>query len=650
VDELIAMGSPRLKAALKARGMRAGGNAPLLAERLWWRCKTTLFADDSRNRIARQKSLRPIGAYSTVQPMNLAMEKKKFLDAALEYEAGRSSCPPADPHFEYAESDRCEKACPAVPCTCSRYKLWQDYGPADDAYLADALRIIQSSSNTSADSTHAHARSTVAGMAAAAAKSSAAATEVGVSGEAHETLKSSHVKAWLPDETTPNKATREAYGAALVQRTGSMGSADLGENERAMEEAVRRYLIDLGVEELIGIQWMDPKVCASASMITSAEPGGELRGKLHLVKGKEFTSTRLQGLLDHEIGTHFTRALNHHLRGFRHAGAGKLGCAGVGSSSKGGSLRELITEEGLATLNTLLASDSLSLSSPALSYYAQSRALHLGFSELFLELRKFVPSPASRWSYCFRCKRGLKDTSVPGAFGKDRAYLEGAIRILEQRHSLDFLVLHAAKVSLEDYPDIKRIPLPPFYHRHKPPLLPPPPSAASVPAAGVQDAVAGGSETAATDRVAVAAGGVTAVTGCATGAAEEREGGDGGGARDEGRMWGDEGRIWGVDQRDRPGTAEEDWEGGLSPFHEQVPCTIRSGPALCSGTPDGARAVKEHELGARTRSTNLSTNSEHELGAPTPNELGARTRSTNLPKPETPDDKASARLLSRPIR
>ncbi len=39
VDELVAMGSPRLKAALRARGMRAGGSAPLLAERLWWKCK-----------------------------------------------------------------------------------------------------------------------------------------------------------------------------------------------------------------------------------------------------------------------------------------------------------------------------------------------------------------------------------------------------------------------------------------------------------------------------------------------------------------------------------------------------------------------------------------------------------------------------------
>ena len=83
------------------------------------------------------------------------------------------------------------------------------------------------------------------------------------------------------------------------------------------------------------------------------------------------------------------------------------------------------SEEGLATLNTLLSSDTPWLTSPALSYYAQCRAMHLGFTDLFRELRHLVPSAAARWAYCFRCKRGLRDTSVPGSLGKDSAYLAG---------------------------------------------------------------------------------------------------------------------------------------------------------------------------------------------------------------------------------
>ncbi|KAJ1491376.1 hypothetical protein T484DRAFT_1774510 [Baffinella frigidus] len=121
-------------------------------------------------------------------------------------------------------------------------------------------------------------------------------------------------------------------------------------------------------------------------MVTSSSPL-ELTGKLHLVRDVRMTSARLGALLDHEIGTHFLRAYNHHAR-------------------------NLPNEEGLATLNTLLFGTSKSLVSSAISYYAQWRATELGFSELFQDLRQFVPSPQSRWAFCFRVKRGLRDTSL----------------------------------------------------------------------------------------------------------------------------------------------------------------------------------------------------------------------------------------------
>ena len=50
----------------------------------------------------------------------------------------------------------------------------------------------------------------------------------------------------------------------------------------------------------------------------------------------------------HSKGTHFLRALNHHVRGLPPAGNKPQGVI------KGLALRELVTEEGLATLNTLL--------------------------------------------------------------------------------------------------------------------------------------------------------------------------------------------------------------------------------------------------------------------------------------------------------
>jgi hypothetical protein len=48
VDDLASVGTPRLKSALRARGMATGGRSTALAERLWWKSKMSHFADSSR--------------------------------------------------------------------------------------------------------------------------------------------------------------------------------------------------------------------------------------------------------------------------------------------------------------------------------------------------------------------------------------------------------------------------------------------------------------------------------------------------------------------------------------------------------------------------------------------------------------------------
>ena len=50
-----------------------------------------------------------------------------------------------------------------------------------------------------------------------------------------------------------------------------------------------------------------------------------------------------------------------------------------------------------------------------------------------------------------RVKRGMTDTSKPGAFCKDQATFDGALRILERRKEIYFPGLFAGKVSLETY-------------------------------------------------------------------------------------------------------------------------------------------------------------------------------------------------------
>ena len=47
-------------------------------------------------------------------------------------------------------------------------------------------------------------------------------------------------------------------------------------------------------------------------------------------------------------------------------------------------------------------------------------------------------------------KKGLADTSAPGAFGRDQCYFTGAVKLLQLRRHIDFVKLHAAKVSVEE--------------------------------------------------------------------------------------------------------------------------------------------------------------------------------------------------------
>ncbi|KFZ63906.1 Uncharacterized protein KIAA0895-like, partial [Podiceps cristatus] len=69
----------------------------------------------------------------------------------------------------------------------------------------------------------------------------------------------------------------------------------------------------------------------------------------------------------------------------------------------------------------------------------------------------FLWRAALRWEYCVRAKRGQTDTSQPGCFSKDQVYLDGILRILRHRQTIDFPLLAAlGKVSYEDVNRLKK--------------------------------------------------------------------------------------------------------------------------------------------------------------------------------------------------
>lgn len=156
----------------------------------------------------------------------------------------------------------------------------------------------------------------------------------------------------------------------------------------------------------------------------------------------------LEGMLRHEIGTHYFRGLNNSQQPWS-SGAGR----------RKHHLKPLNpTEEGLASLHSVLFRRDPTLWRAALLYYTVYQAQSMSFTQLFTCLRRFVQDPHTRWDYCVRVKRGQTDTSQPGCFSKDQVYLDGILKILRYRDQINFpLLMSLGKVSFEDVDRLKSL-------------------------------------------------------------------------------------------------------------------------------------------------------------------------------------------------
>jgi len=201
----------------------------------------------------------------------------------------------------------------------------------------------------------------------------------------------------------------------------------------AVQHMCDQYLADNGLVGKVTFVW------SPDTLVTMC-----LGSKVLLVtRPNYYRERRLSSLLDHEVGTHFVRTHNHK-QTFAKDHKPKW-------QAKDGWL--LATEEGLATLNTHRGYSDKRFWIPALHYQACVLASKLPFSALWAELARLISTddPERLWTTCLRVKRGLTDTGKPGGYYKDQSNFAGAIRILQQRDSIDFELLHSVKVSLEDF-------------------------------------------------------------------------------------------------------------------------------------------------------------------------------------------------------
>ncbi|XP_004600665.2 microtubule-associated tyrosine carboxypeptidase 1 [Sorex araneus] len=196
----------------------------------------------------------------------------------------------------------------------------------------------------------------------------------------------------------------------------------------------RKYMQKEGCAGEVVVQLSEDLLSQAVMMVENSRP----TLAINLSGARQYW---LEGMLRHEIGTHYLRGVNNARQPWRSA-EGRLQY-GLRPANP--------TEEGLASLHSVLFRKHPFLWRAALLYYTIHRAAAMSFRQLFHDLARYVQDADVRWEYCVRAKRGQTDTSQPGCFSKDQVYLDGIVRILRHRQTIDFPMLTSlGKVSYED--------------------------------------------------------------------------------------------------------------------------------------------------------------------------------------------------------
>jgi len=166
---------------------------------------------------------------------------------------------------------------------------------------------------------------------------------------------------------------------------------------------------------------------------------------IYLKKKARFSKRYVKRLIVHEIETHVLRTENARKQQLKIFFNGLPGY--------------LATEEGLAVYNeernNLL--DTNTLRNYAGRVIAVDLALKNSFRDTFKALRKYFRK-GTAFRLTLRAKRGLGDTSLPGAYTKDYLYLKGYFDVKNFiRNGGSIKDLYYGKISVNDVPIIKKI-------------------------------------------------------------------------------------------------------------------------------------------------------------------------------------------------
>lgn len=161
----------------------------------------------------------------------------------------------------------------------------------------------------------------------------------------------------------------------------------------------------------------------------------------------DFRKEGLLGALYHEIGTHALRRINYEQQPW------------YKKKKHFGFQSYLQTEEGLASLHTLIPKSFQLAHSAALRYIVTAWSQQESFVGVWNKLSQYVQDEQRRWLIVLRQKRGMTDTSQPGGFTKDAMYFAGMVEVWNWLNEHDFNPsdLYWGKMALADIEKAKQM-------------------------------------------------------------------------------------------------------------------------------------------------------------------------------------------------
>jgi len=195
-------------------------------------------------------------------------------------------------------------------------------------------------------------------------------------------------------------------------------------------EKIKLFLQMHDLENRFGIIWSSSFVARTSINATTI--------KLRLPV--KFREQDLLGMLYHEIGTHGLRRINYEQQPW------------YKKKNKYGFSSHLKTEEGLASLHSLIPLKNKLSYTSALRYLSIKQAQESSFVDTYQFINKYIKDPDRCFTSTFRTKRGMTDTKNPGGYTKDLVYFEGLVDVWQYLSKNDFQIdhLYFGRLAKED--------------------------------------------------------------------------------------------------------------------------------------------------------------------------------------------------------